>query len=73
MMILGYMCINMKTGTITEIRYVVEFGGQKETDRKKEYSDDKQKASDLFREKQKQGFHVDAYEVVTTTVVTKLS
>lgn len=63
----------MKEGTVTETRYVVEFGGKKAVDRKKEFVDEKQKAADLFREKQEQGFYADAYEVTTTTVVTKLS
>jgi len=59
----------MKNDQTTEVKYQVTFGPKKESERETKNFTDPTLAIDFFKEKDKAGFHVDAYEI--TTVITK--
>ena len=56
-----------------ELRYEVTYGPKKESDREVKSFDDENKALEFFEKKDKEGFHVDAYEIETTVKKKKLS
>ena len=60
-----------QTKTKTETKYEVTFGQKKVRETKTFTEQDK--ALDFFAAKDKDGFHVDAYEIQVTTKKTKLS
>ena len=63
----------MQTGKTTEIQYVVNYGPKKEKDRELKTFDNSTDASNFFTKKSSDGFHVNAYEIKTTTEITKIS
>lgn len=58
---------------VTTMRYKVTFGPKKEQDRESRVFEVETEASDFFRMKDEQGFHVDCDQIVTVTTTTRLS
>jgi hypothetical protein len=56
-----------------EVKYEVKFGSKKESDRETKTFTEQDKAIEFFKEKDKAGFHVDAYEVETVVKRKKLT
>lgn len=66
----------MKQNRIKEektVEYEVTYGPKAEKDRENQMFGDKKMAQIFFEEKDKAGFHVDAYEIERTVKIKKLS
>lgn len=57
----------------TETKYEVTFGQKDNVNRENKIFAEETKAMDFFEKKDKEGFHVDAYEIEVTTKKRKLS
>lgn len=57
----------------TEVHYEITYGPKKESNREVKIFDDEDKALEFFEKKDKEGFHVDAYEIETVVKKKKLS
>lgn len=66
----------MKQNQIKEekfVEYTVTYGHKKENERESKMFADETSALDFFEKKDKEGFHVDAYEIETVVKKKKLS